>query len=233
MSVASTILVTLAALTAAYLLVGNLWHRVLSPLPPPDPRTFPRAGDRFVSRAENVEAEVLAIEDGWVVLRSVLGAHAAGPPLHTHVGFDEYITPVEGVLHVELRDRVIQLQPGETLHVPAGLAHRPFNPAPTPVVLQGSRPAMPLSFAASLVQQYRIMDERGTAPLTMMLQISVLDPIADTQLARVPTLARHVIGFVLAPAARLLGYRNYYPEYALHCAASEARHTGEWRLSAS
>jgi hypothetical protein len=53
----------------------------------------------------------------------------------------------------------------------------------------------------------------------MMLQMSVIDPIFDTFLAGPPRPLQRALSFVLAPAARLAGYRNYYPEYALHPAA--------------
>jgi hypothetical protein len=215
----------LIALLVAYLVLGNLWHRVLSPFPAPDPSTFPVVGDRFESVRERVVQEIVDIRDGWVVLRATLAPHAGGPPLHTHKGFHENVMPVEGVLHVELADRkVVTLQPGESLHIPAGMVHRPFNPTDTPVVLGGDEPAMPLSFAASLVQLYRVIDERGGSPLAMMLQMSVIDKIADTEFAGPPRWAQQMLGFVLAPAARLLGYRNYYNEYALHAPAPRPPH---------
>lgn len=57
----------------------------------------------------------------------------------------------------------------------AGEAHRPFNPPDDEVVLSSTTPNMPQSFAASLVQLYRVMDKRGTKPATMRLQLSVVD----------------------------------------------------------
>lgn len=210
------VLLAFVALLAAYLLLGNFWHRVLSPFPAPDPESFPRAGDRFFCRTEGVVMDVHRVENGMAYGQAVLEPGAAGPPMHTHAGFPETFTPIDGVLHVQLADRVVTLRAGETLTVAAGVPHKPFNPTSERVVLGGAAAMFPLSFAASLVQLYRFMDERGTRPLTMMLQMSVMDAIADTQLAAVPRGMTPVMRAVLGPAARLLGYRNYYREWALH-----------------
>jgi mannose-6-phosphate isomerase-like protein (cupin superfamily) len=213
----SMVAIGAASAAAVYLVVGNLWHRVLSPLPAPDPATFPRAGDRFGSAAEGLEQAIDRIEGGMVFATVVLAPGAAGPPMHTHDGFSETYTVQEGTLSVQLVDRVVQVSPGEQFTVPAGVAHRPFNATQDRVVLGGGdSPIFPVSFAAALVQLYRLMDTRGTHPLTMMLQLSVNDPIADTHLAAMPRAMEPVLRILLAPAARLLGYRNYYPEWALH-----------------
>ena len=216
MSIVSGLSLAVVAIAAAYLVVGHLWHRVLAPLPAPDPATFPRAGDRFGSRAEGVEQQVHDVAEGWVVGAVTLAPGAEGPPMHVHYGFSETFAPTTGILHVQLRDRVVRLHPGESLFVPPGMPHRPFNPGDTEVVVAGTAPSFPRSFAAALVQLYRVMDERGTARLTMLMQMSVADPIFDTHLAGVPRAAEQVLRFALAPTARLAGFRNYYPEYALH-----------------
>ncbi len=206
----------------AYLILGNLWHHVLSPLPAPDPRTFPIAGDRLVSTTEGVEMEIVDVRDGLASVRAVLAPNAGGPPLHTHAGFDETFAPTEGVLHVELADRVVILQPGESLHVPAGTAHRPFNPGTARVVIETTEPALPVSFVASLAQLYSVMDHRGHDSVTMLLQLSIIDPIADTALAWVPASVQRAFRVALAPIARLRGFRNYYPEYSAHPPARDA-----------
>ena len=66
MSLALTLAAAAGAAAATYLVAGNLCHRVLAPLPAPDPATFPRAGDRMVSVAEGVVQEVHDVVDGWI-----------------------------------------------------------------------------------------------------------------------------------------------------------------------
>jgi quercetin dioxygenase-like cupin family protein len=221
MTLSETMLTNAAMLLSAalltYLVAGHVWHRVLAPLPAPDPLTFPRAGDRFGSVVEGVQQEVLQVADGMVYGTAVLEPGAAGPPMHTHDGFSETFVVREGTLAIELVDRIVHLSAGERFTVLPGVAHRPFNPTSKRVLLgSDDGPIFPQSFAASLVQLYRLMDTRGTRAITMLLQMSVIDPIADTHLAAMPRALEPVLRFVLGPTARLLGYRNYYPEWALH-----------------
>ncbi|MBK80550.1 MAG: hypothetical protein CMQ43_06495 [Gammaproteobacteria bacterium] len=48
-----------AAGLALYLAMGTLLHRVVLPLPPPDPDIFPRVGDVLASRVEGFSQRVL------------------------------------------------------------------------------------------------------------------------------------------------------------------------------
>jgi hypothetical protein len=83
-------------------------------------------------------------------------------------------------------------------------------------VVASNEPIMPQSFAACLAQLYPLLDAHGTAPMHLLLQMSVIDPICDNSLAAIPRPVEAATAMLLAPAARLLGYRNYYPERALH-----------------
>ena len=104
-----------------------------------------------------------------------------------------------------------------TILVPAGVAHQPFNPTTERVVVASEDPSIPITFAACLVQLYAIMDaEEPISDFGMVLQMSVIDPICDTHIAEIPPAIEGLLKITLAPAARLLGYRNYYPEDALH-----------------
>ena len=204
-----------AALLTGYLLIGNLFHRVIFPMPAPDPATYPKVGDVFGSGSE-----VLKIEDDWVYLRLVMGPHAKGPAKHVHEGFGEHFTVKEGTLTVWVDGKEMDLGPGESYFVPAGTPHKPFNKTDQTVVIAGDKPTMPLSFAACLVQLYKILEE--TNGLAMGLQMSVIDPICDTQVHGMPNLRSGFLGWLMAPAARMAGYRNYYPEKALHPPGSTA-----------
>jgi hypothetical protein len=60
------------------------------------------------------------------------------------------------------------------------------------------------------------MDSLGENPseLSMLLQLSVYGSEMDAWLADGPPVSvQKAMRFLLAPTARLLGYRNYYEEY--------------------
>ena len=207
-------------LLAGYLLIGNLLHRAIFPLPAPDPATYPKVGDVFGNGSE-----VLRIEDGWVYLRLVMPPQAKGPAKHVHMGFGEHFAVKEGTLTLWVDGKEIDLGPGESYFVPEGTPHQPSNKTDQRVVIAGDRPTMPLSFAACLVQLNRIPEEiiSSVDSLAMGLQMSVIDSICDTQAYGLPDPRSGIVSWFMAPAARLAGYRNYYPEVALHPPGNVAR----------
>jgi len=211
----------LTAAIALYLVVSNVLHRQIFPLPAPDPATWPQVGDVLRSDMEGFTQRIHAIEDGWIVSELIIEPGAEGPPLHYHREFAEEFTVVSGTLHVELADGVIQVPAGESFTVEPGVVHRPFNPTALPVVVGAGKRAIPLTFAACLVQLYSLMEETGNGP-AMIPHIAVIDPICDTHLAALPPGGEWLLRTALGPAARLAGYRNYYPERALHAPPSEA-----------
>ena len=209
------VLALVGGLIVVYLILGNLLHRVVFPLPAPDPDTFPRAGDRFESRVEGVTQRITSVEDGLAHGELTLAAGAKGPPMHYHDGFDEVFTVTEGTLHLALENEVVQLEAGQTYKVAAGVIHRPFNPTSARVVIHG---AIPQTFAACLVQLYAFFEERGSSEpgLDLLMQFSVIDPICDTRPAKPPGFAIAATSAFLAPIARLAGYRNYDRARSLH-----------------
>lgn len=54
---------------------------------------------------------------------------------HSHADEDELFFVVRGRLEMHLRDRVIELGPGELLVVPRGVEHKPVAPVETHILL--------------------------------------------------------------------------------------------------
>jgi mannose-6-phosphate isomerase-like protein (cupin superfamily) len=209
-------LLLFAGLLTLYLGVGHFLHRVVFPLPAPDPATFPVAGDRYASTREGFASEVTAVTaDGWITSRLTIRPGAAGPPRHLHHTFDETFVVEQGVLTLDVGDATRTIRTGDTVRIAAGTPHRPHNPSGDTVVVASDVPVMPQSFAACLQQLYPVLDAKGDGP-ALLLQMSVIDPICDTHLADVPAPVMRLLSFLVAPIARVVGYRNYYPERAAH-----------------
>jgi len=206
---------TLGAI-ALYVVMGNALHHWVFPLPPPDPDTYPRAGDEFGSEFEGFSVRVLEVIDDQAVVELLIQPGAVGPPLHYHKSFAEEFVVREGVLHIELKDRVVTVGPGESFRVEPLTPHRPFNPGTEPVVVASDEPLIPQSFAACLAQIYPLLDEARGVSFSLLLQLSVVDPICDTHIADAPRPVVAGMNLLFAPAARLMGYRNYDPGRALH-----------------
>jgi quercetin dioxygenase-like cupin family protein len=206
----------IAGVLAAYLVVGNALHHWVFRMPPPDPATYPVAGDEFGSTHEGFHQRIVDVVDGWVVAELILEPGAVGPPLHYHKSFAEEFVVREGVLHIELADGIVEVSSGDSYRAEPGVAHRPFNPGNERVVLASEQPLFPQSFAACLVQIYPRLDAKGGMSLSLLAQMSVIDPICDTHPADIPRPALAVMKLVMAPAARLFGFRSYDPALALH-----------------
>lgn len=55
--------------------------------------------------------------------------------MHQHEEEDELFFVIEGVLFIELRDKTLELQPGEFVIIPKGVEHKPFAPEEVSVML--------------------------------------------------------------------------------------------------
>lgn len=214
-----------------YLVVGNTLHHGVFRMPPPDPATYPRPGDEFGSVWEGFHIRVTGESNGYLAMELEIAPGAVGPPRHYHRGFPEEFVVREGTLHIELADGVVTVGPGERHLVEPYTVHRPFNPGSERVVVATEDPFIPQYFAACLAQIYPLLDAGNGPSAALILQMSVMDPICDTHLADVPGPVLAGMNLVLAPVARILGYRNYDPERALHRTATTSWEsgTGEWR----
>ncbi len=54
---------------------------------------------------------------------------------HSHENEDELFLVIDGTLRMELRDRVVHIEPGEFLIVPRGVEHRPVADGDVQVLL--------------------------------------------------------------------------------------------------
>jgi hypothetical protein len=95
--------------------------------------------------------------------------------------------------------------------------HKPFNETNETVVIEGEdEKTLPVQFGYILSQLYGFMDryEGGPNTLHMLMQLSVYGNEADSWIAEGPPLpVQKAMRTLMAPTARLLGYRNYYPEF--------------------
>ena len=66
---------------------------------------------RIVARYNDNEVRLVRVEGEFV--------------WHQHDDTDELFLILDGVLDIELRDRIVQLKPGELFVVPRGIEHRP------------------------------------------------------------------------------------------------------------
>ncbi len=200
-----------------YIIFSIVIAEYIFPDATPDYANYFKPGDKLVSRFEGFDQTVISINGDWMNTRLEVAPGAAGPPEHFHADFEERFTVTKGTLSILVNGEKKTLKAGETLSIPPKTRHKPFNETNETVVIEGDRPnILPVKFAYTLSQLYGFMDRypEGPSTLQMMMQLSVFGNEADSWLADGPSLnTQKAMRVIMAPTARLLGYRNYYEEY--------------------
>ena len=213
-----------AATLVALAVIGPFLDRVVFPESAPGPEYIPAVGQVFHSTSEGFTQRIVKHEGGLLWSELTMRPHAPGPPPHIHTAFAERFRVERGTVGIRLGDQVVQLKAGEEYLVKPGTLHQPFNPTGEEAVVFGSTTdyALPEQFGIFLSQAYGFFDSRpenGRMPRAL-LQMSRFSPQYDSWIGGPPIAVQRAMYWVVAPIARMYGYRTYYPQYApTHVAA--------------
>ena len=200
-----------------YLIFGIVINEYVFPAATPDYANYFLPGDKLVSKYEGFDQTILGIKNGYLHTRLVVAPNAAGPPEHFHENFTETFTVKNGTLSMLVNGEKRILKAGETISVPPMTKHKPFNETAEPVLVESDdEKTLPVEFGYHLSQLYGVMDSfpNGISMPQMMMQFAVYGTEADSYIADGPSLGtQKAMRVIMAPTARLLGYKNYYEEY--------------------
>jgi len=200
-----------------YIIFGIVIDTYVFPAPKPDYASYFRPGDKLLSRFEGFDQTVLGVKDGWMHTRLIVVPNAVGPPEHFHEAFAETFTVKSGTLSILVNGEKKTLRAGEKITVPPMIKHKPFNETSEPVIVESDdEKTLPVAFGYHLSQLYGFMDSQQNGPnmMQMLMQLSVYGTEADSYIADGPSLGvQKSMRVIMAPTARLLGYKNYYEEY--------------------
>lgn len=197
----------------SYLMLSVLVHHYVMPLKEIEYNHYFKPGDTFNSISEGFNQTVLSQDGDWLGLHLEVNPHAPGPPEHIHNDFDETFTVKQGVLKLLVDGEVKTLKAGESYHIPKGTPHKPFNESDETVIVEGhNNKNLPTKFAYCLKQFYPFMDSMRENPNTfkLLMQLSVYGNDMDTWIPGPPIAVQRALRFIMAPTARLFGYKNYY-----------------------
>jgi mannose-6-phosphate isomerase-like protein (cupin superfamily) len=203
---------------ACYLVIGNLLHRVIFPESTPDIASYFKPNQQFCSKTEGFRQTVVKQENGFVYCKLDIEPFAGGPPKHLHTDFDETFEIENGELTIWVDGKIKKIHPGEVLFIPKGTPHQPSNETGDTIHTKGSI-AFPEKFAFNLTQVYALVDNDPSfvhSPKAL-LQIALFTNAGfdSYQGDGPPVFMQKFMSFLIAPAARLLGYRSYYKKYDL------------------
>ena len=213
-----TCLIVLGVLVA-YVGISSLLHWVVFPEPGPDPDDQPKAGDTIQSlREERAIVRKPARESGGTIFEFdvFMAPHYGVPIPHIHGSQAETFRIIDGTFRFALDGEELILHPGESITVPAGSTHEFSNTTDEEGhVIADFQPAG--QSETLWLQRHRYFRNRGITSLedlspSDMLQVALLQVKYDGGYppAVAPSLLRAAY-FLIAPTARLFGYRSYYP----------------------
>lgn len=165
----------------------------------------------FLKRARDTDGEFVRFE-----IRVEPGG--SGPPEHVHQNQEEYFQVRQGTLTGRVDGEPITLSAGEEFTVWPDTPHTWGNGSDDEalVVLAEVRPAMQfeemLETAYGLARNGMIDESGGGNPFQMAL--FAREYWETNHLTTPPPLVQKAMATFLAPVARLLGYKAYYPEYS-------------------
>jgi quercetin dioxygenase-like cupin family protein len=172
--------------------------------------------DSPVTRTRIVFRETAA-ETGGELLRFDFhlepGSTARGE--HAHPGQEERITVVSGTMAGRLDGHERTLREGDSVAVPPGTLHEWWNPDSEPAQLSVEyRPALRAEVVFENVYGLARDGKTNGEGMPKLLQRSVMLAEFRGEIGgHVPPPIRWVITHVVAPVARLLGYRPSYEKY--------------------
>lgn len=206
---------TILAFLIALFLVGTTFHYLLFSEPTPDPTYFPRSGEvvNDPSTGERFEFRKTSVEtDGKLVEMELTLQPGGRQDLHAHAGEDVTIRSQSRTFIVVVDGEEHDLGVGDTLVIARGKMHQALNP--TDRVVRAAIEVHPGGdFDVFLVQFHGFMNAEGP-PKTdedVFWQMILFGNRYGVYRDGPPLFVQKVVGFVLAPAARVMQYQSFYP----------------------
>jgi mannose-6-phosphate isomerase-like protein (cupin superfamily) len=202
-----------------YVLAGHLLHRYVIPEPVPNAAMYPVSGDVISNpfAGEKIIFIKSGIETGGAYsLREFhLKPGGAVPRAHIHRDYDETFKVIQGRLTVICNGSEHVLGPGDSLTIPRGTAHQPVNQGHVELVTM-NRVSPAAMHDLMLAQTHGFFTEKDCprSKKEFFLQAMLFVDYYRTYTADIPIPAQRVLSFLLAPTARLLGYRTWRPQYS-------------------
>lgn len=164
---------------------------------------------RFLQTSQSTDGQLLEME-------STYQAHSSEPAPHYHPFQTEEFTVLVGELTVRLGTEPRVLKPGDVLHIPPNQVHSMWNNSGAPTVVNWKvRPALNTENLLETVNGLINDGQTNAQGMPKLLQVVLLARhfASVFRLASPPWGVPNVVFSLLAPLARLCGYRPFYDRY--------------------
>jgi quercetin dioxygenase-like cupin family protein len=171
----------------------------------------PVTGERAVVRLGTEESE-----DGLLVAEVAVKPGGAVVGEHVHPKIEEWFTVASGRVGFRLDGKESVAEVGERLHVPPGVAHDWWNAGDEEAhIVVEIKPAGRFEVMAANLFGLARDGKTNSKGMPNVFQAALFAREFEDVLyfTKPPRAVQKVLFGVLAPVARLLGYRGSYPEY--------------------
>ena len=152
---------------------------------------------------------------GLLEFELVLEPRPAAAPGHIHARQDEQIEVTSGAVRLRLGGEEQRLEAGAALTLPAGIAHTLWNDGDEDArLLVRVRPALRTETGIETIFGVARDGKTNARGNPNPLQGALLARAYDTFFGWPPVPVQKALLAPLVPIARLLGYRDRYPEYS-------------------
>jgi mannose-6-phosphate isomerase-like protein (cupin superfamily) len=173
---------------------------------------YEHPGERLVVRVGTAESQGREL-----IIDLYVPGNAPGVPPHIHPRMEESFTVIRGKVEVMSPDgKRLTLGPGEGMRIPPGTVHT-WRPVGEDLRILGA--ARPGDRFEEMWRQFLGMSLDGKLGptgdhLPFLQAMALVHEFPDvTALAGPPIFLQHALAVLLAPIARLRGYRGKYEEY--------------------
>ena len=189
-------------------------HYVVFPEAQPQAEDFPRQGETLVN-AEAGERVVFTKDrfhedSNEVIIEVELAANGSVPLAHVHVNMNEVFTGITAQTELRVNDTLHTLTTGQSIDIPAGTPHLPYNTSPTPSKVQVVMNPIGV-FDLCLVNIHRTLsrpdDEQNW--FSTQLQLSRYAYFCGVYHAGIPLWLQQAGLFFLDPTLRAMGYHAW------------------------
>lgn len=189
-----------------YFVGGGILLNHVFPPKPIDYSSYFEKQQQFASKEEGMQLSIKKLDAEKVFLKVSLEPYASGPPEHIHQDFDEFFAVEKGTLSLLINGEKRTLKAGESILIPKGTPHKPFNETDQMIILNDSSetlPTMPSHFAYGLSQLYPVMDQYGTQSPKVFLKLASLGLKFDTWMPNPPIFVQKSMRWLLSPTVRI------------------------------
>lgn len=163
----------------------------------------------FLQTAKDTHGQLLEME-------SVYAPRSQQPIAHYHPAQEEDFVVLEGVLSVKMNGVLRLYKAGDRFHVPKGTVHSMWNASAGRTVMNWQvRPAMDTEYLLETTTGLINDGKTGASGKPGLLQIALIARryAGVFRLAKPPYAIQRILFALLAPIARLAGYKAVYPKY--------------------